>query len=142
MKLIQHNKVLIHQSFEGIELIGFETRNKYKIFDENLEQIGYAAEQQKGWLGFFLRQFLGHWRTFSLHFFDMNRQTILISHHPFRFFFQRLEVTDSSGNFIGALQQRFSIFTTYYLPLFSLRSLSGLSTNPTIASDSQFLMRI
>ncbi|MFK7828053.1 MAG: phospholipid scramblase-related protein [Oligoflexales bacterium] len=111
MRLTEHNKVLVHQIFEAAELIGFETRNKYEILDENLKRIAYAAEQQKGFFGFFMRQFLGHWRTFTVHFFNMQRRTTIIAHHPFRIFFQRLEVRDGNGNFIGALQQRFSIFS-------------------------------
>ena len=111
MKLSGHNKVLVHQIFEAAELIGFETRNKYEILDEKLQRIGYAAEQEKGIFGFFMRQFLGHWRTFTVYFFDMQRQTVFVAKHPFRFFFQRLEVTDGRGSYIGALQQRFSIFS-------------------------------
>lgn len=35
----------------------------------------------------------------------------MIAHHPFRWFFQRIEVRNSDGRFIGAIQKRFSVFT-------------------------------
>lgn len=54
--------------------------------------------------------FLGHWRRFDIAFFDGARQEAFRAHHPFRFFFQRLEVS-SGGRLVGALQQRFAFFT-------------------------------
>ena len=111
VQLTSRDKLLVKQSFEGMELLGFETRNKFVIMDENKNPIGHAAEQGKGILGFFLRQYLGHWRKFDIHFFDENHQLVMIAHHPFRFFFQRLEINSASGNYLGALQQRFAIFS-------------------------------
>ena len=64
----------------------------------------------KGFLGMIFRQILGHWRKFDIHFFGPDRQPYMIAHHPFRFFFQRLEVTTPDGKFLGAVQQRFAIF--------------------------------
>lgn len=104
-------KIIVKQKFEGFELLGYETRNKYALLDENENQIGFAAEQGKGFFGFLLRQVLGHWRKFDVHFFDQNKQEFMIAHHPFRFFFQRFEIRDMSGKEIGALQQRFSILS-------------------------------
>jgi uncharacterized protein YxjI len=101
----------VRQRRELAELIGFETRNKYAIQDERGRDLGYAAEQQKGFLGFLLRQFLGHWRTFEITVFDAARQPVLRAIHPFRWFFQRLEVWRADGSYVGALQQRFGIFT-------------------------------
>lgn len=102
-------KILVHQLHELGEWIGFETRNKYYIMDENQIPIGYAAEQQKGVLGFILRQYLGHWRKFDIHFFTPERQLSMVAHHPFRWFFQRIEVQEVSGKYLGAIQQRFSL---------------------------------
>ena len=94
-----------------MELLGFETRNKYRVSDEQGQEIGFAAEQQKGFLGFILRQVLGHWRTFEIHFFSSHREPIFKAVHPFRLFFQRLEVFSPDGQRIGAIQQRFSILS-------------------------------
>jgi uncharacterized protein YxjI len=105
------SKIYVKQRYEIAEFMGYETRNKYEILDSNQVPIGFAAEQQKGVFGFLLRQFLGHWRTFDVHFFNMQRQRFLTCRHPFRFFFQRFEVYDPQGIFLGALQQRFAIFS-------------------------------
>lgn len=96
---------------EIVELFGYETRNKYQILDEQKRLIAYAAEQGKGLIGFILRQYLGHWRKFDVHFMSPERDTVLVAHHPFRFFFQRIEVRDGAGRLFGAIQRRFSFFT-------------------------------
>ncbi|MGI4991822.1 phospholipid scramblase-related protein [Halobacteriovorax sp. GFR7] len=111
MDLSQHDKLLVQQVRENWELLGYETRNKYQFLNEAQKPIGYAAEQQKGFLGFIMRQFLGHWRTFDLHFFDQSRNEYMVAKHPFCFFFQRLEILDLNGQMIGSLQQRFSLIT-------------------------------
>jgi uncharacterized protein YxjI len=104
-------RIIIHQKHELFELFGYETRNKYSIQTEAGEEVAFAAEQQKGLMGFVFRQLLGHWRTFQIYFFDSNRQVILSAVHPFRFFFQRLEVFDAQGVPVGAIQQRFAFLT-------------------------------
>lgn len=112
MSLIQLDEIFVHQKFEGFELLGFETRNKYEILNSNNQPIGYAAEQKQGfWGGFVARQFLGHWRIFDVKFFDSQRQEVMLAHHPFRFYFERLEIQKPDGTPLGALQRRFSIFT-------------------------------
>lgn len=101
----------MNQVHEIGEWLGFETRNKYQIRDEHKMIIGYAAEQQKGILGFLFRQLLGHWRRFDVHFFTADRDLAFIGHHPFRWFFERIEVRDAQGKFLGAIQKKFSILT-------------------------------
>jgi uncharacterized protein YxjI len=108
--LKDQNQLIIRQRKELAELFGFETRNKYEICDQRGQVIGFCAEQQKGFLGLLIRQFLGHWRSFELHFYDNQRQQVFVVKHPFRIFFQRLEVFSTRGQYIGALQQRFAIF--------------------------------
>ncbi len=110
-ELLKHNRIKLQQIRELAEWIGFETRNKYQLTDKDGEPIGFAAEQQKGILGFLLRQFLGHWRRFDIHLYNARREHALTLTHPFRWFFQRLVVYDESGKMLGALQQRFAIFT-------------------------------
>jgi hypothetical protein len=102
-------QLVIRQRRELIELFGFETRNKYEICNSEGHVIGFCAEQQKGILGTLLRQFLGHWRSFEIHFFDPDRKLRFRALHPFRFFFQRLEISSVEGRRLGALQQRFAI---------------------------------
>lgn len=95
----------------GEVVFGLETRNKYEVQDGDGRSIGFAAEQGKGFLGFLLRSWLGHWRVFDILLFDLQRQVVARAHHPFRFFFQRLEVYDATGALVGALQQRWAFFT-------------------------------
>lgn len=110
-KILNSPKLFVKQVFEISEIIGFETRNKYRICDETGRDLFYAAEQQKGLFGFLFRQFLGHWRTFEIHFFSMDRKEVLIAVHPFRWFFQKLEVRTPQGKNIGAIERRFSILS-------------------------------
>ena len=105
--------VLVHQVHELGEWLGFETRNKYQILDEKKVPIAYAAEQQKGIFGFLLRQYLGHWRKFDVHFFTADRQVLMVAHHPFRWFIERIEVFDANKKLLGAIQKRFSILSKY-----------------------------
>ncbi len=106
-----HQNILVHQVHELGEWVGFETRNKYQLLDESKNPIGYAAEQQKGFFGFLLRQFLGHWRRFDIHFFTPDRQLAYLAHHPFRWLFRRIEIRTPSGEPLGAVQQRFSLLS-------------------------------
>lgn len=108
--LLRASQLVVKQKRELAELFGFETRNKYSISSEAGE-IAFAAEQQKGLFGILLRQFLGHWRTFEISFFDTNRQPLFHAFHPFRLFFQRLEVFTPDGHMVGAIQQRWSFFS-------------------------------
>lgn len=108
--LSDHSRLVIQQTHEVAELFGFETRNKYRISGEQGQLLGYAAEQQKGVMGFLLRQFLGHWRGFEIHIFDHERHQVATARQRFRLIFQRMEVFDSNGRQLGAIQQRFSLF--------------------------------
>ncbi len=114
VSLTQHNQLIIRQRRELAELFGFETRNKYEICDEKNNVLGFCAEQNKGILGFLFRQFLGHWRSFELHFFDHQRNEFLKTYHPFRFIFQEFTVMDAQNNPIGRVHQRFGILTKKY----------------------------
>ncbi len=106
----QSSELMIVQKRELAELFGFETRNKYSI-EVNGAPFGFAAEQGKGGLAFFARMFLGHWREFEIHFFDNARSLVLRAVHPFRLFFQRLEVMSADGRPLGAIQQRWAFFS-------------------------------
>lgn len=110
-ELLAQKTLLVRQRRELAELIGFETRNKYAVTTEDGRDVAFAAEQQKDFVGMLLRQFLGHWRAFDIHVFDAERRPVLVAHHPFRWFFQRLEVRAADGRPLGALQQRFAFFT-------------------------------
>ncbi len=108
--LAHYPSLILRQRKELAELIGYESRNKYEVLDPNGAAILYAAEQGKGLGAMLLRQFVGHWRSYEIHVFDNMRNVILRAVHPFRWFFQRLEVFDGAGRPIGALQQRWAFF--------------------------------
>lgn len=110
-RLAAVSTLIVSQRFELAEMFSFETRNKYAIQGEGGEPFGFAAEQQKSIAGFLLRQFFGHWRSFEIVFFDAQRQPVMRAIHPFRIFFQRIEVKDPAGRRLGALQQRFSLLS-------------------------------
>lgn len=106
----QSSELMVVQRRELAELFGIETRNKYAI-EAGGAPFAFAAEQGKGGLAFLARMFFGHWRTFEIHFFDDARQLVLRAVHPFRFFFQRLEVFAGDGRLLGTIQQRFAVFS-------------------------------
>lgn len=108
--LTHYPALVLRQRKELAELFGYESRNKYEVLDPSGAPILYAAEQGKGLGAMFMRQFVGHWRSFELHVFDASRNVVLRAVHPFRWFFQRLEVFDAAGRPIGALQQRWAFF--------------------------------
>lgn len=114
MQLKDHKELIIQQRKEMAELIGIETRNKYEIRDINNQTIAFAAEQGGGLFNLFARSFLGHWRKFEIHIFDNHKNKLLIARHPFRWFFQRLEIYNSNEQAIGYLQQRFAILTKHF----------------------------
>jgi len=110
LDLTSTRRLFVKQIHEIGEWIGFETRNKYQIVAEDGTPVAFAAEQQKGIFGFLLRQYLGHWRKFDVHFFSPDRRILLVGHHPFRWFFERIELNED-GRRIGAIQKRFSVFS-------------------------------
>lgn len=107
----QELSLVVAQRKELVELLGFETRNKYEICLRSGQPIGFAAEQQKGIIGFLLRQFFGHWRSFEIAFFDVMRNPILVANHPFRWFFQCLTVVTAQGQLLGKIERRWAWFS-------------------------------
>jgi hypothetical protein len=108
--LERHEELIVVQKKELAELFGFESRNKY-VIEAGGAPIAFAAEQGKDLLAAASRWLLGHWRTFEIHVFDQNRALWFRAIHPFRVFFQRLEIVGADGAAIGAIQQRFSVFS-------------------------------
>lgn len=112
MKEILKDAHVLHvqQVYENWELLGFETRNKYRILDENEQAVAYAAEQATGFTGAVLRHIFGHWRSFKVIIYDNNKVPLYTLHFPFRWFFKTLYISDAEGRRIGHLQERFAIF--------------------------------
>lgn len=91
-------------------MLGFETRNKYRIFDENMKPIAYSAEENTGWFGHLGRVMLKHWRTFTINIYSHERELMYKAKFPFRWMFKTLYLEDRNGKSIGSLQQRFAFF--------------------------------
>jgi hypothetical protein len=108
--LAQANSIYIKQKFEVAEIFGFETRNRYQIQSEDGLQFGYCAEQKLGLGDAIMRQFLGHWRVFNIIGTNIHNQQVFRAHHPFRWFFQRIDVFGAGDRQVGSLQQRFAWF--------------------------------
>ena len=145
-QLVGLQSLKVRQLREVFELVGFETRNKYSIETDNGAPFLFAAEQQKGALGFLFRQSLGHWRSFEIHIFDSSRRPIAIAKHPFRFFFQRLEIYSIDGACLGVVEKKFSILAKRFevtdrsgKVLFTVNSpLLKLWTFPFLRGDEEF----
>jgi uncharacterized protein YxjI len=137
-------ELYVRQRREIAELFGFETRNKYAIRTPDQREVAFAAEPRKSWLDALARHFLGHFRRFEIVIFDANRREILRALHPFRFFFQRLEI-HAGGAPLGALQQRMSVLSKRFdvldaqgHALFEMRSgLFRIWTFPFFRGDRQ-----
>ncbi len=112
--LVELSSVVIRQKKELAEFFGFETRNKYEILDQNGNLLFYCAEMQKGLLGFILRQILGHWRKFEIHFFDSQKNVIWRAVHPFRFIFQRLDIFLKGSEALGSVEWTWGLFRKRY----------------------------
>lgn len=109
--LLAAKKLHVQQVLEGFEImLGYETRNKYRILDENLTPVAFAAEASQGFAAALMRGFFKHWRTFEIEIFDQSRNLIYRAKFPFRWFFKTLYLEDSSGRLMGHLQARFAIF--------------------------------
>jgi len=109
-QLKSHSQLMVRQRKELIELLGFESRNKYEIDSVNGQPVAYAAEIRTGWLAMFARQLLGHWRTFEIHFFDTQKRLMWRAVHPFRWFFERLDIYDTQGVLVGSAEMKWGIF--------------------------------
>ncbi len=110
LRLQSYKNLHVRQVREPFEFLGLETRNKYRILDDQGASILYAAEEASGLGGTLLRQILGHWRSFKVVIFDEGRSPRFHLHFPFRWFFKTLMVTDERGQILGTLEQRFALF--------------------------------
>lgn len=101
----------VEQVWEAFEIVlGWESRNKYRIIDENRRPLAFAAEKSTGFLGTIMRLVFKHWRSFDIIVYDENRMPVLNLHFPFRWFFKTLHISDANGRELGHLEQRFAIF--------------------------------
>ncbi len=101
-------RVLIRQTREwGEILLGFESKNRFEIDDEQGNKLGLAAEEAKGVGAWFLRNLFGRCRKATIHLYDPDGNRLGRGEKPFRWFFHRMEVYDGDTK-IGAAQRKWS----------------------------------
>lgn len=103
-------EIFIKQRRELFEIMGFETRNKYELFDGFKTKFGFSAEQSKGLAGFVFRYFLGHWRSFDILFFNEDKKVLLKLEHPFRWFFEECTIKDEDDSTLAIIKWKWSLF--------------------------------
>lgn len=104
-----HGRLLVKQVKEWGEIVlGFESANRYEIFDDAGEPVGFAAEEAGGLGRLLARNFFGALRSCRLHIYDRGNQEIARGDKPFRFYFHRMDVYEG-GEKLGAIRRKFSI---------------------------------
>ncbi|RKY14346.1 MAG: scramblase [Planctomycetota bacterium] len=110
--LTQTDGLVVQQKKEWGEILtGFETKNKYAIYNTAGDSLYYAAEVGGNIL---LRLFLKAWRPFEIAVVKPDNQIALHLKSPFRFYFREIAVHDASGQLLGSIQRRFSILRRKY----------------------------
>jgi len=108
--MTQTDRVVVRQVVEKVELLGVEGRNRYEILTPQGELLA-RAEEERGWLGFFLRQVMAHWRTFHVDIREPDGSKVLQLVHPFRLLFQELQVLDGQGNRVGRMVKNWTLLS-------------------------------
>lgn len=110
-----HNQLLIQQVKEWAEIIAnFETRNKYQILSTSGNELGFMAEQGKGFGAMLARMFLRTHRPMKVTVWGPDKQELLSLERPFFWFFSDLTVKDSAGKVLGHVYRRFGFLYKKY----------------------------
>lgn len=111
----EHDHLFIRQVKEWGEILtGFETRNRYQIFNKNNVVVGFCAEQGSGVSAFFKRIFLRNHRPMDILVFNKAGEVILNVERPFYWFFSTMTIKNPAGRVLGVIEQQFSIFRKKY----------------------------
>ena len=101
-------RVMVRQKKEwGEILVGFESKNKFELSDDQGNQLGFAAEEGGGFGAMLGRQVVGQCRRATIHIYDTDGNKLGRGEKPFRWFFQRMEVFDGDQK-IGAVERKFT----------------------------------
>ena len=110
--LAQIDGLVIQQKKEWGEILsGFETKNKYSIFNTAGQQLYYAAEIGGNLL---VRMFLRAWRPFEIAVVNPQNELVLTLKSPFRFYFREMDILNASGQWLGRIQRRFTLLRRRY----------------------------
>ncbi|MBN1501545.1 MAG: scramblase [Spirochaetes bacterium] len=106
------DKFIVQQQKEWGEILtGFETKNRYKIFDSAGNELFYAFEDKGNWL---IRQFLQSARPLTMQITDKDKNTVLQIKKPFRWIFPEVSILDTEKKLIGTIKKRFTFFRRLY----------------------------
>lgn len=106
------NGLFIHQKKEWTQIMtGFESKNRYAIFDTNGTELFHAMEKKKS---IFLRIFLRALRPWEIVIQDPNNQTILTIKRPFHFYLHEIDVFAGENQYLGKIKRHFSVFCNRY----------------------------
>jgi uncharacterized protein YxjI len=95
----------------GEILTGFETRNRYKVFDAAGQELFAAAEEGGNIL---LRWFLKAMRPFRVQIRGLDDTGVMQVRRPFRFFFHEAVVSDATGRTLGTIRRQFALLRRIY----------------------------
>jgi uncharacterized protein YxjI len=111
-----YHKLTVRQRKRWIEILfSLEMKNAYDVYDQEQMPVLRVQEQGRGVGSFLKRIFLGTSRWFTAHVTDLATQSLLLEiKRPFRFIFHRIEIADSNGTKIGAVQRRWSWIRRLY----------------------------
>jgi uncharacterized protein YxjI len=106
------NVFIVRQQKEWGEILtGFESKNKYKVFDSNGQELCFAFEEKSNW---FLRQLLKGARPFTLIITDNNKNKVLEMRRPFRWIFQEASIYKADGSPLAVIKKEYSILRKKY----------------------------
>lgn len=112
------DSLVIRQRKELTEVFtSMETKNRYEIDLPDGRTIMYAQEQGEGGMDFLRRNFLNTARPFHIELSDERGQDMMHLHRPWRWLFSRLDVLDGNNVPLGAIQQRFAVFSKRFTVL-------------------------
>jgi uncharacterized protein YxjI len=116
VELDRADHLVIEQATELVEAFSsFETANQYMVHGSDGEPIFHVAEEETGFLGALVRNFMNTSRPFKLHVVDVASGALaLLIDRPFRFYFHKCDVSWGDGEAIGAVQRRFSLINRRY----------------------------
>jgi uncharacterized protein YxjI len=111
------SKLSVRQRKRWLEILtSLDARNTYVVYDEAGDPVFNVQEQGSGFGSLMKRLFLSSFRPFTSHVENLSSGLHLLTlRRPFRFIFHRLEVSDAQGNFIGAIQRKWTWFRRKYI---------------------------
>lgn len=122
--LINVDQLLVHQEVELLEVLtGFETKNKYTVYNNWNQRVFYAVEESSCCT----RNCCGKNRCFGMQILDNSGREIIHLERPLRCSscwcpccLQEMQVFAPPNNFIGKIEQNWSVCS----PSFSMKNAS------------------